>query len=68
MVANMPWWGMGAVGEEAGEQRALLGQGVEVRGDAVFVAEGADVATGHAFHEDHHDVAHLGNWPSVGGV
>ncbi|MCY1419666.1 hypothetical protein D9M71_352590 [compost metagenome] len=48
---------MGAVGEEAVEQQTLLGQLVEVGGDAVLVAHGADIAAGEALHEDHHHIA-----------
>ncbi|MCY1274873.1 hypothetical protein D9M69_173040 [compost metagenome] len=52
-----PLVGVGAVGEEAVEQQTLLGQLVEVGGDAVLVAHGADIAAGEALHEDHHHVA-----------
>ncbi|MNM74377.1 hypothetical protein D3C81_861370 [compost metagenome] len=48
--------GMGAVGEETIEQQPLLGQLVEVRGDVVRAAQGANRVAGEALHEDHHHV------------
>ncbi|MCY1287441.1 hypothetical protein D9M70_364360 [compost metagenome] len=49
---------MGAVGEEAVEQQAFLGQLVEIRGDALDrAAQRADRVTGEALHEDHHHIA-----------
>ncbi|MNZ45259.1 hypothetical protein D3C78_629090 [compost metagenome] len=48
--------GVGTVGEEAVEQQAFLGQLVQVRRDIARRAQGTDRVTGHAFHQDHHDV------------
>lgn len=49
--------GMGAVGEELGEQQAFLRQLVEIRRDVARRAQGADIVAGEAFQQDHHHVA-----------
>ena len=48
--------GVGAVGEETVEQQTFLRQLVQVRGDIARRAQSTDRVTGHAFHQDHHDV------------
>ena len=61
--------GVGAVGEEAVEQQALVGQLVEVRGDIARTSQCAHRMTSEAFHQDHHDVldrqGFLGRWREV---
>ena len=48
--------GVGAIGEETGEQQPLLAQPVEVGGDASIAAQCPDPAAGKALHQDHHHV------------
>jgi len=47
---------MGAIGEEALEQQALLGQLIEVRGDIARTTQRTHRVTGEAFHQDYDDV------------